>query len=118
MRVTVSFTFRFRGKESFAFLRHFTRLISIIVQNVISEPVILHFHKIYIQFINLCKVVSYTVRIEDFNSDILSDVEKCCAILWTICNEAPYHAQITYKEYGLALGCNTMEGREQKHQTI
>ena len=80
-----SLTFRFRGKESFAFLRHFTTLISMIVQNVSSEPVILHLHKIYIQFIYLRKVVSYTVRIEDFNSDILSDMEKCCAMLFRSC---------------------------------
>ena len=80
-----SLTFRFRGKESFALLRHFTTLISMIVQNVSSEPVILHMHKIYIQFIYLRKVVSYTVRIEDFNSDILSDMEKCCAMLFRSC---------------------------------
>ena len=30
----------------------------------------------------------------------------------------PYHAKLTLKQYGLGLGVNCMEGREQKHQVI
>ena len=38
--------------------------------------------------------------------------------LWTICNTAPEHAKTCLEKYNLGLGCNTMEGRGQKHQTI
>lgn len=37
---------------------------------------------------------------------------------WTLCNATPVHARICVEKYNLGLGCNTMEGREQKHQMI
>jgi len=43
--------------------------------------------------------------------------KACCRLdskvsqsLWTLCNAAPFHAEITYKDYTLGLGVNTMEG--------
>ena len=30
----------------------------------------------------------------------------------------PFHSSLTFDKYGFGLGCNTMEGREQKHQRI
>ena len=30
----------------------------------------------------------------------------------------PVHSQVTFKQYGFGVGCNTMEGREQKHQKV
>ena len=51
--------------------------------------------------------------------------KSCCIFdqgispsLWTLCVAAPVHAEKTYKDYGFGLGCNTMEGQEQKHQKI
>ena len=38
--------------------------------------------------------------------------------MWTLCNVAPYNAEECLVQYSLGLGCNTMEGREQKHQRI
>jgi len=38
--------------------------------------------------------------------------------LWTLCNATPDHASQTLLNYGLGLGCNSIEGREQKHQKI
>ena len=35
-----------------------------------------------------------------------------------MCKAVPYHAKLTLSEYGLGLGVNCMEGREQKHQAI
>ena len=52
-----------------------------------------------------------------FKSCITSS-DRISPSLWTICNAAPYHARKTLNEYGLGLGSNTMEGREQKHQAI
>ena len=128
-----AFSFRFRGKESFAFLKHFPELVCMIISNVNTDSVVTELHQIYFQFINLRKVISFSARIEDFNVETLLEMKKHCNLLfksccyfndnitpsmWTICQAAPYHAEITLKEYGLGLGCNTMEGREQKHQSI
>jgi len=38
--------------------------------------------------------------------------------LWTVCNSAPVHAKVCYNAYSFGFGCNTMEGRVQKHQAI
>ena len=38
--------------------------------------------------------------------------------LWILCNAAPSHAKETLTLYGLGLGVNSIEGREQKHQRI
>ena len=38
--------------------------------------------------------------------------------LWVLCNIAPHHAKDTLSLYGLGLGINSMEAREQKHQKI
>ena len=35
-----------------------------------------------------------------------------------LCNAAPHHASSTFLLYGLGLGVNSMEPREQKHQRI
>ena len=128
-----AFSFRFRGKESYAFLKNFPELIKMIMQKITSHEVISRLHEIYFQFIQLRKVISFTVRIIDFNEDLLKEMEKSCALLfkaccltqdrispslWTLCCATPYHAKLTLNEYGFGLGINTMEGREQKHQSI
>ena len=38
--------------------------------------------------------------------------------MWACANVIPVHSQATFDDYGMGLGCNTMEGREQKHQII
>ena len=117
------FSFRFRGKESFAFLKHFPELIHMIIHSTSMEAVV----------IQLRHIISYSVRVTHFDESILKNMKACCSklfksrsltedhispSLWTLCNAAPYHAELTLKEYGLGLGINTMEGREQKHQAI
>ena len=44
--------------------------------------------------------------------------QKVSPSLWTLCNAAPFFAGECLEQYGFGLGCNTMEGREQKHQRI
>lgn len=78
-------------------------------------------------------VLSYSVRIEDFDEEMLSKIKSeskelfraCCLYeqrispsLWTVCNVASYHAEQCFQKYRFGLGCNTMEGKEQKHQQI
>ena len=127
------FGFRFRGKESFAYIRHFPKLIELVLQNVKTEQVRIRLHQVFYQSIHHRNIISYSVRIEDFDNFKLEELKKECHLLfksscvyekkispslWTLCNAIPVHAEETFKSYGFGVGCNTMEGREQKHQII
>ncbi|XP_057297789.1 uncharacterized protein LOC130628799 [Hydractinia symbiolongicarpus] len=128
-----SFTFRFRGKESKAFLCHFPELNLLILNELKSEQMKIRLHQIHFQFICLRKIISLSVRVENFNLELLKDLKKQCKLLfksscwydvsvspslWTLCNCIPFHAESTLLCYGFGIGCNSMEGREQKHQMI
>ena len=132
-QVEKDFSFRFRGKESYLYMQHFPEMINVIYQNVSDIKSRKRLSQIWYQSIKIREALSYSVRIEDFNENDLEQMEKaarelfiaCCLFyqrmspsLWTLCNVAPYHAKQCLKLHGLGLGCNTMEGREQKHQVI
>lgn len=132
-KVEKEFSFRFRGKESFLYFKHFPSLIVTILSLVKTEQIKLRLHEIYFQSIHLRQLISYAVRIENFNEEMLLCMfeegkllfKACCLFdqrvspsMWTLCNVAPVNAEECFKKYGLGLGCNTMEGREQKHQRI
>ena len=127
------FSFRFRGKESFLFMRNFPELILLIFKSVTKEDVKLRLSQIHFQCICLRKIHSLSVRIIDFDKAMANEMElvgrklfkasclfeqKVSPSLWTVCNISPTHARVCLESYSLGLGCNTMEGREQKHQTI
>ena len=127
------FSFRFRGKESAAFLKNFPELIKLILNNVTSQSSTLILHRTHFQFIHLRIIISKSVRVKEFSYDQLKEMENSCASLfrsrclsedkvspsfWALCNAAPYHAKTTLSDYNLGLGVNSMEGREQKHQSI
>ena len=127
------FTFRFRGTESLYYMRHFPELIKLLVSNITDNKVISRIFEIHFQSIHLRSLLSYSVRISNFTHNDLCQMKseaillfKACCIfdgkvtpsLWTLCNVVPVHAEACLKMYGYGLGCNTMEGREQKHQMI
>ena len=127
------FGFRFRGKVSFHFLKNFPKLILFIFNEVKNVKLKQRLMEIHLQCINLRKILSLCVRIVSFDETMLQEMftvgkqlfKLCCLFdqtispsLWTVCNAAPVHAGICYKEYSFGLGCNSMEGREQKHQAI
>jgi len=132
-KVDKDFTFRFRGKESLAYIQRFPKLInSVLLENISAESKI---KLTQIFYMSLChrKIMSYMVRIEEFDDSMLKELTKECEklfvaaclynksvspSLWTVCNVVPSHAKVTFNEYGMGLGSNTMEGREQKHQRI
>ena len=79
------------------------------------------------------KLISYSVRLVNFSQSDIDDnilcgrklFEACCKhsttmspSLWVLCIAAPQHAKMTFSSYGLGLGVNSMEPREQKHQRI
>lgn len=132
-KVEKDFTFRFRGKESLAFLRNFPGLILLILNNIEKNDLKQRLHEIHYQCIYLRKLLSLTVRITDFNKDLLDEMftvgstllkvsclfdQNISPSLWTLCNAGPEHAKLCHSAYSFGLGCNTMEGREQKHQAI
>lgn len=134
-KVDKNFSFRFRGKESLAFLKKFPLLLKLMINTVNVKQAQDRLYQIFLQFFHLRYIISYTSRIESFNNDLLYKLEvhckelfKLCVLfdipskpspsLWALCKAVPYHARITLAEYGLGLGVNSMEGREQKHQSI
>ena len=127
------FTFRFRGKESLCYFKYFPELCLLMLQNIKSDVVSEQVLQVFHCSILLRRITSYIVRIEDFESSMLAELssdclklfKSCCIFfkrispsLWTYCQIAPVHCEDTFSSYGYGLGCNTMEGREQKHQVI
>ena len=133
-KVEKDFTFRFRGKESFAFLQSFPSLIKILIDHIKQPNSQQRLHQLFLQFLHLRHIVSFIARIESFDETSLTSLQhhcqslfKLCIVydlgmpspsLWAICKAVPYHAKITLADYGFGLGVNSMEGREQKHQSI
>ena len=127
------FTFRFRGKESLMYLRHFPILIQLLIANISDKGVLKRLHQIHFQSIHLRYLLSYSVRISDFSQVDLDEMKKeahllfkaCCLFdpkvtpsLCTLWNIGPFNDEQCFKSYRPGLSCNTMEGREQKHSKI
>ena len=126
------FAFRFRGKESFNYLQGFPKLISFLISKVSQDrhrSLVIIFH----QSLLLRQLVSYSVRIEDICREDVNKMKlvarelfvSCCLFnprvspsMWNFTNVAPSHTEECIEWFGLGLGLNTMEGREQKHQQI
>ena len=86
----------------------------------------------FFQSINLRKLISFTVRVVDISVEDVTEMgvvakklfkliclhDPISPSLWTLCVIAPAHAKTIFENFGLGLGVNSMEGREQKHQKI
>ena len=127
------FSFRFRGKESYLYLKHFPALCKMLFHKFSNDEVKVMVLSVLYQSICLRKVISLMVRIESCSPAILDDLDVQCRDLfvscsvyqtnlspsmWVLCNVVPVHARETFHLYHMGLGCNTMEGREQKHQML
>lgn len=126
------FGFRFRGKESFNYLRYFPVLIQMLMDKV-NKKAFYRLSQIFSQSISLRKLVSYSVRIIDVSGKEIeemtlagADLFKSCALfdskispsMFCFTQIAPKHAECLLNTTGFGLGINTMEGHEQKHQQI
>ena len=123
--------FRFRGKESLAY--HFPALVCLMTENItddIGKRKVMIVHE---QSILLRRLISYSVRIENFNAGDLEQMKSCGRLLFyssvlfnsnlspslfALTNCSPFHAKQTLDECNFGLGINSMEGREQKHEQI
>ena len=127
------FDFRFRGKESLKYCQNFPALIKLIADEVSNHDILKKLHEVYFNSVELRAAISLSARIENIDANDLlclkehsGNVYKACALtqprvppsIWTKGVAVPFYANKTYQEYGFGLGCNTMEGREQKHQCI
>ena len=98
-----------------------------------EEKIKLKILGVHLQSIHFRNLLSYTLRISDFDLQDLRKMKheafylfKCCCLfdskilpsLWTLCDIVPFHADKCLNMYKMGLGFNTMEGREQKHQMI
>ena len=79
------FTFRFRGKESFAFLSKFPQLIMLLIDILKIQKSKDRLYQIFLQFLHLRHVISYISRIESFNENLLKSLKKHCDILFKLC---------------------------------
>ena len=126
------FGFRFRGKESFSFLRTFPQLI-FMLKSKMSSTYHSRLVEVFYQCIHLRRLVSYSARITDISADDIKEMHKAgrnlfrsqcfydssvTPSLWSLCNAAPAHSKQLLNAYGFGLSIFTMEGREQKHQII
>ena len=126
------FGFRFRGEESYGLLKHFPSLFLNFLPSFNGHSNKM-FLKVFEQLILVRKLISYSVRLVQFNETDLIDMSNTAKklfklvhansttitpSLWVLCNIAPSHAKMTLSSYGLGLGINSMEPREQKHQRI
>ena len=127
------FKYRFTGQDCNALLKHFPMLISKFILLLNDANIKRRFLQYFYQLIHIRKLISYSVRITDFDNSDLEEMQMsgkklfkaCCRSgtsvspsVWVLCNVAPNHAKETLLLYGLGLGINSMEAREQKHQKI
>ena len=132
-RTEGNFNFRFKGKESKAYLKKFPWLVALLLNHLKSDAERRKIIEVHDQSILLRKMLSFAVRLDNFNLDVHEEMKTVgrelfatCALvdasitpsMWALSMCSPVHAGNTYTNYGLGLGCNSMEGREQKHQRI
>ena len=126
------FEFRFRGKKSLKYFQHFPVLIKLVADAVSDNDVLKKLYEIF--YISVERAtVSLSARIESFGTNDLASLKehshnifKACALtqprvsplIWTVGNAISFYANKTFSGYDFGLGCNTMEGCEQKHQSI
>ena len=126
-------TFRFRGKESLAYLKHSPALVFLMKESISDATGKMKVMIVHEQSILLRRVISYSVRIEHFNAFDLEQMESTgrslyyssllfnsnlSPSLFALTNCPPFHAKQTLDEYNFFLSINSMEGREQKYQQI
>lgn len=132
------FKFRFRGEESRKYLEKFPSLISMLFQLIENISYIdqdkwkKRLLVIFAQSIHLRKLISYAVRVKDFDINMADEMQhvgkklfnlvrkydRITPSVWILCIIAPVQSKQLYTKLNLGLGINTMEGREQKHQKI
>ena len=128
-----AFSYRFTGKDSREFLKHFMLLVDCLepaLENNTKSQ--FHFHVLAFLTLILRDCVSLFSRIS-ISDEQVSSLSILCKqffklnvtffnssnpIVWTLGNVVPVHCKDLKAKYGMGLGLNSMEGRESKHVAI
>ena len=109
----------------------FPELIMMSFTNATQADLKYRLTQIHFRCILLRKLLFFSVRIVDFDENLHQEMIEIGKLLFkaicifnqrispslrTICNAAPVHTKTCLEKYNLGLCCNTIEGREQKHQ--
>ena len=81
-------------------MKHFPRLIELLVSNIKDGNVLKRLYEIHYQPIYLRKLLSYTVRITDFNEEDLFDMKNVANVLQYHFNRiiTGIHRKISFKQ--------------------
>jgi len=83
-KVEKDFTFRFRGKESFAYMKHFAKLIFMLLSHFSSDGAKFKLAQVFFMSVQHRKIMSCIVRIEKFDELLLQDLKETCAKLFAV----------------------------------
>ena len=126
------FEYRFTGKETKCFCHKFMFLIDSLSRESDTGPELLRLVSIAFAALQLRDSVSKFSRVET-DEAICQELEVHCQLffntcslllksvnptVWTVGYAIPFHNKALFKEFGLGLGINTMQGREAKHVTL
>ena len=75
-KVEKDFTFRFRGKESRAYMKFFPELIMLLLSNIGAPALKLRLHQIFLLSLHHRNIISLSVRIEGFNYALLQELQE------------------------------------------
>ncbi|KXJ10774.1 hypothetical protein AC249_AIPGENE5510 [Exaiptasia diaphana] len=128
---TVTFDYRFTGKDSRQFLFNFMYLIELLEEGTTGKPYRLRIFGLALICYYLRNAVSLFTRVH-ITDEQVSDLKQLCSkylranfvfysvnpTVWTVGLVVPSHTADMKAEYGMGLGLNSMEGREAKHQAI
>jgi hypothetical protein len=124
--------YRFTGKETKILCHKYMHLIKAISNDHDSPSDTLHITVLAFVSLQLRNATSRFSRVI-INQKILQELKECCKryfnaysillgnitpTVWTIGYAVPYHAELLFKNLGVGLGVNTMQGREAKHVRI
>ena len=126
------FHFRFTGKETRLMCNGFCKLVHVVLGNEKCNYADIKVFVLSFTAINLRDAVSVFSRITDIEKVLVAKLKKYCvnffngALLfvrvtvnaWTLGYVVPVHAKVIFDKYNTALGLNTMQGREAKHQKL
>lgn len=130
---SVGFQCRFTGEETRKFCNNFMDVIDAIVSPTDKESENTKLYALAYSALKLRNVTSLMNRITDIDEQGINDLEQNCSqyficsslfscnvtlSMWTVGFCVPYHSLSLFKNFGVGLGVNTMQGREAKHQKL
>ena len=124
--------FRFRGQESFAYLKYFPALV-LHLKDLLNDSFHHRLMEVFSVSLYIRLQISLSTRIHRITLEDINIMRENGRLLhnswakfynsvspsmYTLCLIAPEHTSYYFVKFGVGLGINSVEGREQKHQMI